>query len=86
MFFLEFRITSLLQSISILLLSDSVSLIGQSLVLHNCVIIDNKVLQSCHVRSFPSSHFVRCRALGDYTFNELLVIEFVQLKPLSIQI
>jgi hypothetical protein len=38
---LQFRITSLLQSISILLLSDSVALIGQSLVLHNCLIIDS---------------------------------------------
>jgi hypothetical protein len=40
MFFLEFRITSLLQSKSTLLLSGSVALIGQSLVLHNYVIID----------------------------------------------
>jgi hypothetical protein len=40
MFFLQCRITSLLQSKSTLLLSGSVALIGQSLVLHNCVIID----------------------------------------------
>jgi hypothetical protein len=50
---LQFRITSLLQSISILLLSDSVALIGQSLVLHNCVIINRPIcrLNNLHTNS-----------------------------------